>query len=645
MTIDDAAAAPAAHRASFWAGVAIVVLAWAPAVGAVVIVTIAGLSWEGPLRLVVTAGVYAPVAAIVVTRRHPAIALILGALAINSGWLALAVVARSLPALAAVEGVLEVALLWPRAAETAALAVLPWLLARHRGRVRRVGVWLGVATVAADVAISTIVAMGVPLPREVLWSTFFASLGLFAAGAAYLFGEWRRGAAREREALMWLGLGGILLVAGYAGVAARLPSPCDTLGDAAFVLAQGMLPTAILAVVLGGEALGTDRRLATGTLWAQSIAVAVSLYLVVLEAAAMLGLAPAIAGGLAAGALALAFSSVSRAVRARTERLYFGDVPDARDVLGRLGEHLADAEDPMSGVQGLAEGLRATWDLASVEIVPASGSGGAALAGSPAAERVRAELRAGGCTVGTVELTSDDPVSLRESVRPLLHEIAGLIAVAVLLSDINHDVAETRHRMLGVRREERRMLHRELHDELAPSLAGIGFGMAAAQRLIAGGSPGARPAVAALREQLAERTDDVRRLARTLLPAALDEGDLDAALRDLAQRFGADGMTVAVRAAGSDVLATRVQLAVYLLVAEAVLQHRLARAVARIEIDVGIDDERVTVRVGADGEAPAPAVAARMLEVIERRAGDVGGTVRVVRPDQGRQVLEAVIPR
>ena len=129
------------QRAAFWAGVAIVVLAWAPAVATVVVVTAADLSWDGSLRLVVTAVVYAPVAAIVVTRRHPMIAVILGALAVNSGWLAFAIAARA-AGWDALEATLHVAFVWPRAAETAALAVLPWLLARRRGRVWSIGVLL-----------------------------------------------------------------------------------------------------------------------------------------------------------------------------------------------------------------------------------------------------------------------------------------------------------------------------------------------------------------------------------------------------------------------------------------------------------------------------------------------------------------------
>lgn len=649
MTNDDPAPPAEAERRradltpGFWAGVVIVVLAWLPVVVTVIVVTAADLSWDVPLRLVVAALVYAPVAAVVVTRRHPLIAVILGALAINSGWLALAVAAGA-AGLGDLEAALDLAIAWPRAAETAALAVLPWLLARRRDRVWRIGVLLGAATVAADVAISTVFAISGAMPRPLLASTFYASIVLFVAGAAYLVGEWRRGTARERAALTWLGVGGMLLMVGYVRVVVDLPGPLATLGDAAFVLAQGVLPTAVLAVVLGGEELGTDRRLAAGAVWAQSIAVAVSLYLVVFEAAGLLGLEPAVAGALAAGALALAFSSVSRVVRAQTERLIVGEAPDAREVLGRLGEHLADTREATSGLLSLAEGLRATWGLASVEIVPASG-GGAARAGSPAPECVSADLQAGGRTVGTIELTSADAIVLRESVRPLLHEIAGLIAVAVILADLNQEVAETRRRMLGVRREERRMLHHELHDELAPSLAGIGFGMAAAQRLVASGSPGARPAVAALRQNLAERTDDVRRLARILLPAALDEGDLDAALGELAQRFGADGTSVSVRAAGSDVLDPRVQLAVYLVVAEAVLGHRRAVATTRIDIEVTIDDDEVAVRVGADGEPPAPAVTARMLEAVGRRASDVGGVVRIAEAPRGRRALEVVIPR
>lgn len=643
MSLDARRPGSRPRGAAIAVGAAIVVLAWLPSLATAVIVTVHELSWSELLRLVVTAVVYAPVAAVVIARRHVAIAVIVGALAVNSGWVALALAADAVagddPAVAQL---LRAVLLWPRVPEVAALAVLPWLLARRRDAVQRIGIALGVVAVASDALVSFAMAAG-PVDRSIIVAPFVLTITLFVCGVAVLVGEWRHGSPRERAALGWLGVGGILLLIGYARLALPLPPVAVTVSDAAFVLAQGVLPTAVLAVVLGGRELAADRPLATATVWTQSLAAAVSLYLLVYELAGLFGIEPAFAGAIAAGALALAFASMTRFVRRHAVRLYFGDGGDARAVLARLGERLSGDDDPTAGARGLAEALRSAWNLDSVEIRPASDAG-AVRVGTPGPERLRATLHAGGRPVGEIELSGDNPAVLRNAVRPVLDEIAGLIAVAVLLADINHEVAETRRRMLGVRQEERRMLHRELHDELAPALAGIGFGMAAAERLISAGSPEAQAAIVELRRQLAERAEDVRQLARTLLPTALDEGDLDGALRELAQRFTGDGVVVAVHSSGADVLDAGVQLSVYLAAAEAVLRQRRLAGVGRIDVAVRIGAEEVTVRIGADGE-PGPAEGPALRAIVERRASDAGGFVRDAGSERGMRMLEAVIPR
>ncbi|HEX6953537.1 MAG TPA: histidine kinase [Agromyces sp.] len=626
-------------RLRHWVGAATVVLAWIPAVAAAMLLDARDPDWDRPLRVIVVALVFAPVAAVMVTRRRPAVALILGALAVQSGWLALLVALRSSASTGDVElaAALEAVLVWPRVPEVAALAVLPWLLSTRRTLRRSVGIALGIGAVAFDAVVATaIVASGTPIPGGVLVSQV-ASLVLFVAAAATLAGEWRREPGPRRDALAWLGLGAALLVCSAIPIVLDLPDPAATLGTAAFVLASGVLPSAILAVVLGAE-IGADRRLFTVTVWMQAIAVALSLYLVVREAGLLLGLDPTLAGALAAGALALAFPPVTRLLRHRTERMAAGGAAGTGELLRSLGDHLAAAPDPAAGLQGLADALRTAWTLDSVTIRSAS-NGWVVHVGDPGPARFTVDLFAGGRRVGEIEVGSRHPDALRASVRPALEEVAGLIAVAVLLADLNHDVAETRRRMLGVRHEERQLLHRELHDELAPSIAGLGFGIAAARRLVRAGSPGAVDAVAALRADVAERAEEVRRLARALLPTALDEGDLDAALRELAQRSSADGSPMTVHSVGADILDDRTQLAVYLLAAEAVRDRRDRADRSDLAMAVRLAERAVVLRF-TSGD-PDPGQSHRRLV---DRATELGAIVRTdaaARPP----VVEVEVPR
>ncbi|WP_308797334.1 sensor histidine kinase [Agromyces silvae] len=634
---DRAGAAQAARRPLLFAGLSIVALAWIPLAAMVAVSAIASIEWAGTLRLLITAVVYAPVAAIALTRRRAAVAVITGALAVTSAWFALAVIVGELPGTRPeIDGLVRWFAFLARQPELAALAILPWLLLRRRDRLWAWGVAFGFVAVVGECVTWVLWFVGVPTTAWVDLLPLLAALASFVAAAIALAGEWRSGTDRERQALTWLALGVTLLLLSYVRVVVELPSPLAVVADATFVLAQGLLPTAILAVLLGGREIASDRRLAGGIVWVQSLALAVSLYLVVNEAGILIGMPQAIAGAFAAGALALAFGAVSRFVRRRTALLYFGPGADARQVLSRLGERLAVAGED-TGIRGIAESLLATWQLSSVTIEPGAEAGPVRV-GTPGPALIATELRAGGRPIGTIELTSDDASVLEHRVRPVLEDLAGLIAVAVLLATVNQEVAATRRRTLGVRREERRMLHRELHDELAPALAGIGFGMAAASRLIETGDPAAADAVAELRAHVAVRTEDVRRLARTMLPAALDAGDLDGALHELAQRFSGDGLELVVHSGGTDVLDAGVQVALYLALAEAVSRLRREPGLQRIDMRVGIEDARVVARLSAVGIRPSVAAWRALIEATTKRALDVGGVVTPMADARGHAI-------
>lgn len=636
------------------AAVVLVALAWLPAAAAVVVATVLDASWAAVLRLVVTALVYAPLAALLLRARRRALTAIVAALATSSGWLALAVVGDGLegPAPSAAEA-LALLLFLARQTENAALGVLPWLFARA-GRTRVAGVALGIGAIAADTVLSASASLGAAVPHELRTLPLAAAVASFAIAALVLAVQ-RRGHPQARLALGCFVVGGALLVASYSRLLVPASEPLLLLAcDVAFVLAQALLPTGLLGILVADRALVPDRALVAGVTWAQSLAFAISLYLVVDALARASGLPATVAGAGAAGALALAFSGMNAVIERRTVRLYFGQGADAREVLGRLGARLGSVEGPPAALLGIAESLREVWSLSSVTIAPA-GEGTPLRAGEPGRHRIIAELRAGGRGMGQIELSSDDPAALHGTVAPVFDEISGLIAVAVLLAGINQEVATTRRRTLGVRRQERRLLHHQLHDELAPALAGLVFGLTAAQRLVLAGAPNAPQAVAGLRHEVAERAEEVRRIARTLLPASLDAGDLDDALRELARRFTGHGVAVTVRSSGADVLDTAVQLAVYLVLAEAIAGLRRLPGANRIDAGLVIHDDRVVIELGTPLAPPGAGDAAALgiVAAVEQRARELGGraalrTAPVVSggPSDGiPYTIEVVIPR
>ena len=531
------------------------------------------------------------------------LALVLGALAVGSAVAALAV------AVHAPDGILRAALLAGRVGEIAALAILPWLFLPRPAR--RIGTVVGLATIGLDVALSV---LGMEAWR---YTTAALALTSFPLAAVLLVRDRLRRSRAEREALAWFLTGAVLLVVSYLRLIGPMPPFALALSDVAFVLAQGLLPTGLLAIVFAGSGALAGPRLIGGIVWAQSFAIAIGVYLLVVAVALQLGAPTPLSGAVAAGVLALVLTGMLPIVRRRTTRAFFGPGADVRAVLAALGDRI----DTTLG--GVAVSLRDVWHLRSVELEPRGSH--PVRVGETGPARIERTLTAAGRPVCVLRLTADDPAVLHRLIAPMLDEVGPLIAVAVLLAEANDDVEAARRRAAEVQREERRLLHRELRDELAPALAGIGFGMAGARRLIDARVPSAGAAVEELRSDLAERAEDVRRLARAMLPAALDAGDLEGALRELDRRFG--GLTVTVRAQGTDDLDAHTQIAVYLVAADvldalAPLAAGPARVGGALTIGIRPDADRVGIRI-----APVPSDDA-VHAVIGQRCAAVGGVAR-----------------
>lgn len=621
-----------------------------PAVVALLAALLTQTDPAGAVRLVVTAIVYAAVAAVSTRLARPDVAAVTGALAVTSGILALVVVLSQARPDGFAAALLPAVILVARVPEVAALALLPWLVASPPARDSRTGLVLGLAAVGVAVVVST-TALLASLP---LW-LHLLPLGLaivsFTLGAATLWRRWRVAGQRQRTAGTWFALGAVLLIASYIRVVVPLPAPLVPLADAAFALAQGFLPLGILLAIATRDALPSPRLIEQLAV-AQSLAFGVSAYLAVTSAATVLSLDPAVTGALSAAALAFVLGGTLRAVRARLTQALADIVPDARSVLARLAARLAERpahlDTRIAGAAMVADSLRETWRVDAVEIrMTDADAGGAATgdlvaAGEPGPFRRDVPLQVGGVQIGVLSVSHRSPEHLDRTVGPVLDQIAGFLAVAVQLARVNEEVAQTRRRAQGVRREERHRLAVELHDELAPTMAGLVYAMAATDTVIAASGPGGRDAVALLRQHAVRATDVVRSAARSLLPTALDQGDLAGALDEFAARTGADtGLAVSVRAARADLLEPDLQLALYLLVSD-VISHAVrngASGYAAIEIGIGDDDAVAPERRGATVRIRLPDAADAASSLFAHRVRELGGTT------VGDSPLEAVIPR
>lgn len=617
----------AARRGVPAGSVAIIAAGLVPAAAAVVAAVAGGVDLSPVVRLLVTVVVYGPVSALALSFRRPGISLIAGSLAVTSGWFALLLILARSDVHAVEAWVLPVAHV-ARLPEVAALSIIPWLLARDAAHPRRLGVVFGSGAVVLTAGAS-LAALVVPVPAWIDIAPLIWAVVSLVAGAVVLVRRSRDTGARHRDAVWSFMSGIVLLAASYARVVVPLPPAGATLADAIFVLAQALLPVGILAAIVPSGSRPARVRTVDAIAWAQALAFGASAYLAASALTGLLGVDPLVAGAVCAATLALVLGASARVTRARLGRLFAERPLDAREVLARLGEQVTADDD---GVRSLAEALRETWTLASVEIHLDS-SADAVQVGVPAASVLGATLVSGGRRIGSITLTAEDADDLERVIRPVLSQTAGLIAVAVHLASVNEEVAATRRRTLDLRREERRRLHAELHDEVAPALAGIGFGMAGADVLLEREDSAARAALGRLRDEVSATTETVRALARALLPTALDQGDLAGALAELADAAAADGASVRVTAEGSDVLSGDRQLALYLLVAEAVRISRRTASATRLDVAVLVQPDVVRLRIHVDGD---PDSTRDVWAAVAHRTRELGGRV---------EGGDAVIPR
>jgi signal transduction histidine kinase len=225
-----------------------------------------------------------------------------------------------------------------------------------------------------------------------------------------------------------------------------------------------------------------------------------------------------------------------------------------------------------------------------------------------------------------------------------LRELAAVVAAGVALAQASRDLDDARDRLTSVRLEERRVLRRELHDGLGPSLAGIRLGLQGARNLVVQDPAAAETLLAQLQAELDHRVDGVRALSHSLLPPVLDELGLAAALHDLASRQSQSGLDVAVYCDASSDLDQRTAQAAYGIVAEAVtnvVRHSGAGGcrVAVTEgdvLDVVVEDDGTGV--SADARSGVGTLSMR------ERAEEQGGTLRIEDVQPAGTRVHATLP-
>ena len=115
----------------------------------------------------------------------------------------------------------------------------------------------------------------------------------------------------------------------------------------------------------------------------------------------------------------------------------------------------------------------------------------------------------------------------------MLRIVAPLLAQTLRARALAEDLRESRGAAIAAIEEERRLLRRDLHDELGPTLSGIAFTADAARNSIRGDPESADELLRRLRADAVAAVGHIRRLVYGMRPPALDELGLVPALRTL----------------------------------------------------------------------------------------------------------------
>ncbi len=336
---------------------------------------------------------------------------------------------------------------------------------------------------------------------------------------------------------------------------------------------------------------------------------------------------------LATGLSAFLVQPLRARLQRSVNRLMYGERDDPYTVLSRLSQQLKTTLAPAAVLPTMAHVVAQTLKLPYVALALGQGERLeiAAACGQPTDDVVHFPLVYQAETVGQLLVA---PRASGESFTPaeqqLLHDIALQAGVAAHAVRLTADLQRSRERLITAREEERRRLHRDLHDGLGPQLASLTLTIAAARELIRHDVDAADTLLKELAKHTQAAITDIRRVVYALRPPALDDLGLVLALRERAASYSQVGLQITLDAPEQlPPLPAAVEVAAYRIVQEAltnVVRHAQARSCV-VRLTLG---DVLGVEISDDGVGLPPGSRAGVgLTSMRERTVELGGTWRI----------------
>lgn len=480
-------------------------------------------------------------------------------------------------------------------------------------------------------------------------------LGLLAGAFAQIYRYLRVSGPGQRQQTKWVVFGITVSIAvQVAGALAPLslsrpgvPALLYSMADVTFVTLAGFLvPLTIGIAILRYRMWDIDLIINRTLVYALLSAGVVGLYVLIVGGVGALFQVRGsfLVSLLATGLVAVLFAPLRDRLQRGVNRLMYGEREDPYAVISRLGERLESTLAPDAVLPTIVESVREALKLPYAAITLKDDEAPVASAGEPFGEPLRLPLSYQNETVGELALgPRPGSETFAPADRRLLEVLARQTGIAAHAVRLTADLQRSRERLVTAREEERRRLRRDLHDGLGAQLAGLNVQTGVLRRLIPCDPAAADEVAVELRTEVRSAIADIRRLVYDLRPPALDDLGLIAALRQLADRYGAEDERLRVSVdAPQDLphLPAAVEVAAYRISQEAltnVVRHARAQGcVVRLDVTDEVRLEIIDDGIGV----PEAHTAGVGLFSMRERAAELGGTYAVERaPEGGTRVL------
>jgi signal transduction histidine kinase len=406
---------------------------------------------------------------------------------------------------------------------------------------------------------------------------------------------------------------------------------------------QLFFPAALLVAVLGQRLWGVRLAVSRTLVWSMLTALLIGAYVLLVGLSSLLvpGVDDNVQRVAVTALVAAAIGPLRRFVQRRVDHLIHGEAREPMRMVGRIGRGIDASGTPTELLVGVLDDLVTSLRLngATIDVNEHGGAGHRATTGDVSGDdELVLPLVLDEQLVGALTVWPRPGERLDGQTERALAALVPTVAVAAKLASTAEALSHSRARIAGARDEERRALRRELHDGLGPALAGVTYGLMAARNLMTTDPAAAGALLDQMVAELDARIEDVRTLARELVPPVLLEEGLPAALGELAERHRLGGLDVELAIGELPTeLPPTLTTALYGIAVEAVrnvVRHADARA-CRVELRRGGDGSLV-LTVTDDGVGIPHGVESGVgLQSMRERADAIGATLTVA-PADGR---------